>query len=332
MTPRKHPLTRGALLAALATGLIIAAGAGALVATSIDSEASENQGLALRGCVDNGSLVPGQLTVRTAPQCPEGSTPVSWNSVGLQGPQGPVGESGDHGEPGRTGPKGEAGTPGSMGATGLPGVRGQTGTSGADGKTGADGKAGAPGAAGLEGAAGTPGLDGAPGTEGIPGAQGTPGTQGPQGPAGADGTNGTPSAITEVITGNVGVTNPPEGLLPSKVERTLMTVTLEPGRYLMHYSFGLVNPTPDWPINVDLLTAGVVSCRLTTAHGDLVRIPRARVRPMDFVNLSGHDVFAVTATIETRVRCENKGLLDMHVYNYPVTFLKLDQGSYRNIS
>lgn len=265
-------MPRGVLLAALAIALIIAAGAGALLASSLDSA---------------------------------DATAVGMSSTGPHGPKGDAGASGKRGDAGSAGPRGDIG---------AAGARGQAGSDGAKGKAGADGLDGKAGIAGDAGLDGDPGTDGVPGAPGTPGEAGAPGAPGPQGPAGADGAHGTVSAITEVITSNVGNTAPSQGLLPAKEERTLMTVTLQPGRYLMNYTIGLFNPALDWPINIDLFTAGIVACRLTSPDGDLVRIPRVRVEPSSSHPLSGHDVFSISAATEVRVRCESRGFFDMHVF------------------
>lgn len=60
-------------------------------------------------------------------------TPISWNELGPQGPQGDVGSTGPQGP---TGPQGTAGTRGDTGAQGTTGPQGATGPAGSGGITG----------------------------------------------------------------------------------------------------------------------------------------------------------------------------------------------------
>ena len=89
--------------------------------------------------------------------CPEGSTLITLNETGPQGPQGepgPQGEQGLPGEIGPAGPQGEQGLPGEVGPAGPQGEQGLPGEIGARGRAGAagrdrsrrsPGRAGAPG-------------------------------------------------------------------------------------------------------------------------------------------------------------------------------------------
>src|ERR1022692_794594 len=63
--------------------------------------------------------------------CQKGSTPLSWNQTGPQGPQGPTGPAG------ASGPQGPAGASGPQGPAGASGPQGPAGASGPQGPAGA---------------------------------------------------------------------------------------------------------------------------------------------------------------------------------------------------
>src|SRR5260370_36151406 len=90
-------------------------------------------------------------------------TPLTWETIGVQGSTGPKGVDGP------------AGFAGPGGASGPPGIKGATGSQGANGPTGAPGTTGdtvAKGPTGIQGNPGIQGIVGPPGNKGITGFNG----------------------------------------------------------------------------------------------------------------------------------------------------------------
>jgi len=80
----------------------------------------------------------GTLTkvAKVTPKCPKGTSLISWNQVGPQGPQGiagPQGQAGQSGIDGENGPQGEIGPAGPSGPKGEPGIMGPIGPKGVPG-------------------------------------------------------------------------------------------------------------------------------------------------------------------------------------------------------
>lgn len=128
----------------------------------------------INGCYStkNGAL----SVIDSSAKCPNGTTALSWNQTG---PQGPAGATGPQGPAGATGPQGPAGPIGATGAQGDPGPAGPTGPQGLQGDTG---PAGPQGPQGLQGDTGPAGPQGDVGPQGPAGPQGPTGPQGPAGP------------------------------------------------------------------------------------------------------------------------------------------------------
>jgi hypothetical protein len=131
----------------------------------------------INACYSNTTKVMSYLSTGS---CPAGSTEISWNTTGPQGPQG------------KTGAQGAQGAQGKTGATGAQGAQGKTGATGAQG---AQGKTGATGAQGAQGKTGAAGPQGAQGKTGATGARGATGPAGPTGPTGPTGPNGVVSGL-----------------------------------------------------------------------------------------------------------------------------------------
>jgi hypothetical protein len=145
---------RSAIIAiSAASGLVLLAGgaaAGAAVAGPIDSSG------VVHGCYypadKNGTH---QVVLQdTGTTCPRGTTAITWNQTGPQGPIGLAGSAGPKGDTGATGAVGPAGPKGDSGATGAAGPAGPTGDTGATGPQGPPGPAGSAGS--LDSMIGTP--------------------------------------------------------------------------------------------------------------------------------------------------------------------------------
>jgi hypothetical protein len=159
--------------------------------------------------------------VTAGARCPGGTTPVSWNVTGPQGPpgapgpQGPAGATGPAGPIGPAGATGPAGPVGPIGLTGPAGARGATGPAGPIGPAGATGPAGPVGPIGLTGPAGATGATGPAGPIGPAGATGLAGPVGPIGPIGLTGPAGATGATGPAgpagPTGATGATGPAGG-------------------------------------------------------------------------------------------------------------------------
>lgn len=182
----------GKLTAAITVGAALLGG-GAVAVAGISGGPVDSSGV-IHGCYTNASLNGSHVFVlqNAGTECPNGTTPVSWNQ---SGPPGPAGSTGPAGATGPTGSKGDAG------ATGPAGPAGQ---------------AGATGAAGATGPAGAPGANGATGPQGPAGATGAPGATGPQGATGPAGgvssleaLNGTPCDVGTPTEGHLSVTYTP---------------------------------------------------------------------------------------------------------------------------
>ena len=150
MSPRSWGW-RGVIIAAAAVPVV---GAGVAFASVV----SQSPRTTIHGCVNNRTKV---LTVAQAGgRCPRGTTAITWNITGPQGPPGPSGARGPTGLPGSPGPTGSPGPAGSPGPTGSPGPMGSpgpTGPTGPPGPMGSPGPAGSPGPTGSPGPAGTNG-------------------------------------------------------------------------------------------------------------------------------------------------------------------------------
>ena len=91
----------------------------------------------ISGCVNKKTGV-----LRIASKCSSTEKIISWNSTGVQGPQGVQGEKGDAGPQGLQGPKGDAGPQGLQGPKGDAGPQGLQGLQGLQGIQGAKGETG----------------------------------------------------------------------------------------------------------------------------------------------------------------------------------------------
>lgn len=83
-------------------------------------------------CVDNKQ---GTIRVASTAGCRSNETPLSWNQLGPQGPQGATGPAGPMGPVGATGPAGPVGPQGLSGPTGPVGPQGPQGVQGPPGPT-----------------------------------------------------------------------------------------------------------------------------------------------------------------------------------------------------
>lgn len=149
------------------------------------------------------------LTVIDSPSqsCGLGTTALSWNQQGPQGPSGIAGPTGAVGIPGPSGPVGATGSSGPTGPKGDTGVAGPTGSNGAAGPVGATGNTGAVGPQGIQGTPGPVGPKGDTGSTGAAGANGAIGSVGPagtQGPVGPAGPNRLPDVYVEPGQGTLG--------------------------------------------------------------------------------------------------------------------------------
>ncbi len=131
----------------------------------------------------------GALRRSSSGDCPHGTLPIQWRTVGVKGTRGPVGATGAEGMRGPAGVTGATGPTGPTGAIGPTGPRGPTGVTGATGLAGATGAKGATGATGAAGVTGATGPTGAAGATGATGASGSTGSGG-TGPTGATGATG----------------------------------------------------------------------------------------------------------------------------------------------
>jgi hypothetical protein len=116
MDTKKRALTSAAALALAATiGTGIAVAAGVTLPFSGD-------GNTINGCYSSGGAL--KVLTPTAPACPAGFTPITWNQTGPQGPQGPKGDTGPQGPAGIQGPQGDTGAAGPAGPAGSAGPAG----------------------------------------------------------------------------------------------------------------------------------------------------------------------------------------------------------------
>jgi hypothetical protein len=113
-TTKKVLTVVGMLTIAVAIGTGIAAAAAVTLPFSGD-------GNTINGCYSSGGAL--KVLTPSAPTCPSGYTPITWNQIG---PQGPKGDTGPQGPVGPAGPKGD---PGPTGATGPAGPAGPAGVS-----------------------------------------------------------------------------------------------------------------------------------------------------------------------------------------------------------
>jgi hypothetical protein len=88
--------------------------AAALVGAAVGAQAQ-----IINACVDNRN---GSIRVASTAGCRASESPLSWNQVGPQGPQGVQGVPGPQGAPGVPGPQGAAGPAGAQGPQGIPGA------------------------------------------------------------------------------------------------------------------------------------------------------------------------------------------------------------------
>jgi hypothetical protein len=106
-----------------ATTLVLAAGA-SIAAAAVTSSPSpvDNSGV-IHGCWTKAELNGSHVFVLqdAGTTCPRGTTAISWNQAGAQGPAGPVGPAGAAGPTGATGLTGPQGPAGPTGATGPAG-------------------------------------------------------------------------------------------------------------------------------------------------------------------------------------------------------------------
>jgi hypothetical protein len=109
-----------------ATALVLAAGADIAAAAVKSSPGPVDSSGVIHGCWTNAELNGSHVFVlqNSGTTCPKGTTAISWNQTGAQGPAGPAGA---------TGPAGQAGP---AGATGLTGPQGPAGPAGATGPAG----------------------------------------------------------------------------------------------------------------------------------------------------------------------------------------------------
>ena len=124
---------------------------------------------------------------------------VDIDTVGTQGPPGPVGPQGIPGPVGSQGPKGD------MGAQGPQGIEGPMGLHGLNGVDGLPGPKGDTGAQGPQGLQGPKGDTGATGLQGPKGDKGDPGPTGFAGAASLGALNGTPCTLPNGATSTVSV-------------------------------------------------------------------------------------------------------------------------------
>ena len=96
--------------------------------------------------------------VKSHSECNPSEIPVSWNRLGLPGPQGPAGPMGPQGPQGPIGPTGATGAQGPPGPAGPIGPQGPKGDTGATGATGPIGPIGPAGPKGPQGPTGTGGI------------------------------------------------------------------------------------------------------------------------------------------------------------------------------
>jgi hypothetical protein len=116
MDTTKRALTSAAALAVAATiGTGIAVAAGVTLPFSGD-------GNTINGCYSGGGAL--KVLTPSAPTCPVGFTPITWNQTGPQGPQGPKGDTGPQGPAGIQGPQGDTGAAGPAGPAGSAGPAG----------------------------------------------------------------------------------------------------------------------------------------------------------------------------------------------------------------
>jgi Collagen triple helix repeat (20 copies) len=186
--------------------------------------------------------------------CPRGTTPVSWN---VTGPQGPPGAPGPQGPAGATGPAGPIGPAGATGPAGPIGPAGATGPAGPVGPIGLTGPAGATGATGPAGPIGPAGATGPAGPTGATGATG------PAGPAGG------PIAVRQYVCGYPQNQNVAQGGLLAfsdstvgigsfgTVGSTFSSFNLQPGIYQIFLSIDEAIIPSDFNVGVQMLLNSV---------------------------------------------------------------------------
>jgi hypothetical protein len=201
--------------------------------------------------------------VTAGARCPGGTTPVSWN---VTGPQGPPGAPGPQGPAGATGPAGPIGPAGATGPAGPVGPIGLTGPAGARGATGPAGPIGPAGATGPAGPVGPIGLTG---PAGATGATGPAGPAGPTGATGATGPAGGPIAVRQYVCGYPQNQNVAQGGLLAfsdstvgigsfgTVGSTFSSFNLQPGIYQIFLSIDEAIIPSDFNVGVQMLLNGV---------------------------------------------------------------------------
>lgn len=111
-----------------ATALVLTAGASAATAAVLSSGPVDSTGV-IHGCWTNAAAFSGShvfVMQNAGTSCPKGTTAISWNMQGPEGPEGPAGPTGATGPAGASGPAGATGPAGPAGAAGSSGIDGGT--------------------------------------------------------------------------------------------------------------------------------------------------------------------------------------------------------------
>jgi hypothetical protein len=214
---------KSAVLPSSTKGLVVGLMVAALLVVTAGYVAAQSSTV-IKGCVDQTNKL-----LRISDSCRANETGITWNQVGLPGPQGLQGDKGDKGDKGDIGATGTQGPQGDPGLQGLQGPQGAQGDPGPKGDTGAKGE---PGAIGPQGPQGPQGLKGDKGDQGATGPPGPPGLPGPQGAKGDTGPRGPSDAY---------VSGGPDIVINSSTPQPKRFVVVPAGKYLINFSMVLFN-------------------------------------------------------------------------------------------
>jgi hypothetical protein len=123
-----------AKLAGIVGAAVTLTAGGAAVGAALASSPVDASGV-IHGCYSNVDVGGSRafFLEDAGKKCPPGTTAISWNQTGPQGPAGPAGAAGPSGAAGPTGPAGADGATGATGPAGPSGPAGPTGPAGPPG-------------------------------------------------------------------------------------------------------------------------------------------------------------------------------------------------------
>ena len=121
---------KSAVLPSSTKGLVVGLMVAALLVVTAGYVAAQSSTV-IKGCVDQTNKL-----LRISDSCRANETGITWNQVGLPGPQGLQGDKGDKGDKGDIGATGTQGPKGDPGLQGLQGLQGPQGPQGPPGSSG----------------------------------------------------------------------------------------------------------------------------------------------------------------------------------------------------